>query len=212
MNDLQTPAFIFVDRRQTGRGKSLNNRAKLLTRIKESIRTAKPEDLAEAGVAGVQRNGAKTPSNPIKIARNALAEPSFHYDRGTGQSDIVVIGNDDWERGDDFPLPKKGRGGEGRGKDGGDAGQGEDGEDDFVVNISRSEFFDIYFEDCELPDLKETSEKELPEAVWKPAGFQKEGNASQLSVIRSFKNSIGRRRVLTLKNFKIAFNFFSLSN
>jgi hypothetical protein len=56
----------------------------------------------------------------------------------------------------------------------------------------------VYFEDCEFPDLKETSEKVLPEAIWKPAGFQKEGNAAQLSVIRSYRNSIGRRRALTV--------------
>jgi uncharacterized sporulation protein YeaH/YhbH (DUF444 family) len=187
--------FIFVDRRKTGRGKSLNNRQKLLDRIKESIRSAKPEDIDGGSVKGAANShSSRNLVNPVKIARDALHEPTYHYAPDAGQRDVVLVGNDHWERGDKFPV-----GGDGDGKGGKNgAGPGEDGEDDFIVNISRSEFFDVFFEDCELPDLKETAEKELPEAVWKPAGFQKEGNAAQLSVIRSYRNSIGRKRALTV--------------
>jgi uncharacterized sporulation protein YeaH/YhbH (DUF444 family) len=187
--------FIFVDRRKTGRGKSLGNRQRLLDRIKDSIRNANPDDIDSGGVAkGGAASSPKSLSNPVAIARDALHEPTYHYAPSTGEREVVLIGNDHWERGDEFPVNGSGKG-KGSGK--GEAGHGEDGEDDFEVHISRSEFFDVYFEDCELPDLKETSEKELPEAVWKPAGFQKEGNAAQLSVIRSYRNSIGRRRALT---------------
>jgi uncharacterized sporulation protein YeaH/YhbH (DUF444 family) len=188
--------FIFVDRRKTGRGKSLNNRQKLLDRIKESIRSAKPKDIDAGGGLGAQSASSKNLINPVKIARSALHEPTFHYDSRTGEREVILIGNDHWERGDKFPTSSGGKDGEGRGKGEGN-GPGEDGEDDFIINISRTEFFDVFFEDCELPDMKETSEKELPEAIWKPAGFQKEGNAAQLSVIRSYRNSIGRRRALT---------------
>jgi len=188
-----TTTFIFVDRRKTGRGKSLSNRQRLLDRIKESIRSAKPEDIDDGGVKG-GGSPSKNLNNPVKIAREALHEPTFHYEPASGEREVILIGNDHWERGDEFPVDGggKGRGGNGAGEGGGDQ------EDDFIVNISRTEFFDVFFEDCELPDLKETSEKLLPEAVWKPAGFQKEGNAAQLSVIRSYRNSIGRRRALTL--------------
>jgi uncharacterized sporulation protein YeaH/YhbH (DUF444 family) len=186
--------FIFVDRRSTGRGKSLNNRQKLLDRIKESIRGAKPDDIGAQGVTGGTSTG-KSLVNPVSIARHALHEPTFHYAPHTGKRDIVLPGNDKWLRGDEFPVDDGSGDGQG---DGPGAGPGEDGEDDFIINISRNEFFDVFFEDCELPDLQETAEKELPEAVWKPAGFQKEGNAAQLSVIRSYRNSIGRRRALTV--------------
>lgn len=184
--------FIFVDRRKTGRGKSLNNRQKLLDRIRDGIRSAKPEDI---DATGVKKGGASSPkqlANPVLIAKEALHEPTFHYAPNTGTREVILIGNDVWERGDEFPTN-----GGGKGKGSGSAGHGEDGEDDFEVHISRSEFYDVYFEDCEFPDLQETSEKILPEAIWKPAGFQKEGNAAQLSVIRSYRNSIGRRRALT---------------
>lgn len=194
--DLPKTTFIFIDRRKTGRGKSINNRQKLLDRVKESIRNTKPEDIDAGGVksAGTKGTG-KALVNPVKIARDALHEPTYHYDPQTGEREVVLIGNDVWERGDEFPINSDG-GGSGRGNGSGN-GPGEDAEDDFIVNISRDEFFDVFFEDCELPDLLETQEKDLPEAVWKPAGFQKEGNAAQLSVIRSYRNSIGRRRALT---------------
>lgn len=195
MDNLPKTTFIFVDRRKTGRGKSINNRQKLLDRIKESIRATKPEDIDADGVKGASSKGTnRTFNNPVKIAREALHEPSYRYDTKTGEREVVLIGNDTWERGDEFPVSSEGQG---RGRGNGQPGQGEDAEDDFIVNISRDEFFDVFFEDCELPDLLETQEKELPDAVWKPAGFQKEGNATQLNVIRSYRNSVGRRRALT---------------
>jgi uncharacterized sporulation protein YeaH/YhbH (DUF444 family) len=186
--------FIFVDRRKTGRGKSLNNRQKLLKRVKDSIKNAKPEDIDAGGVgkAGGPQ-GAGNYTNPVKVARHALSEPTFHYDPNIGEREIVLIGNDHWLKGDEFPInPSGGSGGRGNGN-----GPGEEGEDDFIVNISRSEFFDVFFEDCELPDLKETHEKDLPEFKMQRAGFQKVGNPGQLSVIRSFKHSKARRLALT---------------
>lgn len=187
--------FIFVDRRKTGRGKSLPNREKLLKRIKDSIRAAKPEDIDSGGVKGGAGAPSKQLANPVKVARDALAEPTFRYARRTGEIEVVLPGNDKWLKGDEFPTDEDGDG-EGRGEGG--SGPGEDGEDDFVVNISRREFYDVFFEDCELPDLEQTAQRENPEAVRKPAGFQKDGNPGQLSVIRSYRNSIGRRRALTL--------------
>jgi uncharacterized protein len=189
---LPTATYIFVDRRKTGRGKSLPNRQRLLRRIKDAIRDAKPKDIDAGGVKSMGGNNPNANANPVKVTRNSLHEPTFHYARSTGDHDIVLIGNDEWERGDDFPLD----GGEGEGK-GGSGGPGEDGEDDFVVNVSRDEFFNVFFEDCELPDLQDTHEKELPELMPKHAGFQKEGNPAQLSVIRSYKNALPRRRALS---------------
>ncbi|WP_407305690.1 DUF444 family protein [Acinetobacter sp.] len=187
--------FIFVDRRNTGRGKSSSNRQKLLKRIKDSIRNAKPEDIDAGGVhKGGSAHGANSYTNPVKVARHALNEPTLSYDHNSGEREIVLIGNDTWLKGDEFPLAKsgKGRGGRGSGN-----GPGESGEDDFIINISRSEFYDVFFEDCELPDLKENHEKDLPEHVMQRAGFQKIGNPGQLSVIRSFKHSLARRLALT---------------
>lgn len=186
------PTFIFVDRRKVGKGRSLPNRDRLLKRIKASIKAAKPEDLDGGSVKGTND---RQLVNPVKVAREALSEPTFMYEGGSGEIEVVLPGNDRWLKGDVFPVES-----EEDGQGGGGNGPGEDGEDDFVINISRSEFYDVFFEDCILPDLEQTSEKEIPEAVRKPAGFQKEGTPGQLSVIRSYRNSIGRRRALTLND------------
>jgi uncharacterized sporulation protein YeaH/YhbH (DUF444 family) len=196
MSDIETPVvanFIFIDRRKTGRGKSSNNRQKLLKRIRDSIRNAKPEDIDAGGVhkAGAS-HGANSQTNPVKVARQALNEPTFHYDPNSGEHEVVLIGNDVWMKGDEFPISTGGGKGRGNG-----AGPGEGGEDDFIINISRSEFYDVFFEDCELPDLKESHEKDLPEHVMKRAGFQKVGNPGQLAVVRSYKHSLARRLALT---------------
>jgi uncharacterized protein len=185
--------FIFVDRRKTGRGKSLPNRQRLLRRIRDSIRAAKPDDIDAGGVGAASKSADKKLENPVKVARDALSEPTFRYARHSGELDLVLPGNDRWLKGDKFPLDSESE------AEGG-SGPGEDGEDDFVINISRSEFLDVFFEDCALPDMEQTSIKETPEAVRKPAGFQKEGTPGQLSVIRSYRNALGRRRALTLED------------
>ena len=190
---LPTATYIYVDRRKTGRGKSLPNRQRLLRRIQDAIREAKPKDIDAGGVKGMGNSGGQ--ANPVKVTRDSLHEPSFHYASGTGNHDIVLIGNDQWERGDEFPLD------DGSGQGGGNgAGQGEDGEDDFVINISRDEFFNVFFEECELPDMQDTHEREIPELMPKHAGFQKEGNPAQLNVIRSYKNALPRKRALTVES------------
>ncbi len=192
MEKLPKATYIYVDRRKTGRGKSLPNRHRLLRRIKDAIRQSKPQDIDAGGVKSMGNGNGQV--NPVKVTRHSLHEPTLHYASGTGNHDIVLIGNDQWERGDEFPIDDGG----GSGGSGNGAGNGqEDGEDDFVVNISREEFFNVFFEDCELPDLQDTHEKELPELMPKHAGFQKEGNPAQLSVIRSYKNALPRRRALT---------------
>ncbi len=187
--------FIFIDRRHTGSGKSLSNRQKLLKRVKDSIRNAKPEDIDADGIGKVdQASSGNTHTNPVKVARIALSTPTFRYDMNAGEREIVLVGNDHFLKGDEFPISRSegGAGGTGVG-----SGPGEEGEDDFIINISRTEFFDVFFEGCELPDLKETHEKDLPEHVMQRAGFQKSGNPGQLSVIRSFKLSKARRLALT---------------
>jgi uncharacterized sporulation protein YeaH/YhbH (DUF444 family) len=192
---LPTTSYIFIDRRKTGRGKSLPNRQRLLRRIKDAIKAAKPQDIDAGGVKSMGgAAGPKGNANPVKVTKASLHEPTFHYARNTGEHDIVLIGNDEWERGDEFPLS-----GEEEGK-GGVGGPGDDGEDDFIAHVSRDEYLNVFFEDCELPDLQETHEKDLPEAKWKPAGFKKDGNPGQLAMIRSFKNAKPRKMVLTAES------------
>ncbi len=180
--------MIFVDRRKTAKNKSAPNRQALLRRIKNAIRNASPNQIG-ASVTNVQNNSA----SPVSVARDVLHEPTFHYAHGTGIHQVVVVGNDQFERGDKLPTSSGGKG-SGKGENAGNSGGGED---DFLVEVSTDEFLSIFFEDCELPNMEETSEKVIPETQPRHAGFTRDGNPASLRVVRSYKQALPRRRILT---------------
>lgn len=180
-------SLIFIDRRKALR-KSLPNRVKLMQRIQNFVKNT---NLSTIGGNGV--SGASGVTTPVAVARDALLEPYFCYAVG-GHHDFVLIGNDELVRGDLIELDQ-GEGGQGDGSGDG-AGQGGSGQDGFVVNVATSEYMDLYFDDCELPNL--TKEKMvLDDPERKIAGFTTTGSPAQLSIVRSYKQMIGRRRALT---------------
>jgi uncharacterized sporulation protein YeaH/YhbH (DUF444 family) len=181
--------FIFIDRRKTGGGKSTSNRQKLLRRVRGFIKTSIPQNIGQGGVSG----GGSKPASPVKVANSALEEPWFAYSNN-GEHTAVIIGNDEYDRGDEIEIP----GGEGEGDGTGNgAGNGsENGEDDFIVNVARDEFLDLFYEDCELPNLTNEKYTEKLDNKFQQAGFSTTGNPSQLSIIRTYKQALGRRKAL----------------
>lgn len=179
-------SLIFIDRRKALR-KSLPNRVKLMERIKNFVKNTNLSTIGGAGVTG--NSGATT---PVSVAKDALLEPSFCYSTD-GSQDFVLIGNDSLIRGDKIEL-QRGSGGSGSGS--GSGAGGGSGQDGYVVHVATSEYMDLYFDDCELPNLtKEKVVMEDPER--KIAGFTTTGTPAQLSVIRSYRNKIGRAKALT---------------
>lgn len=181
--------MIFVDRRKTAKNKSAPNRQALLRRIKQAIRKSAPNQI---GSSVTNMQGGAT--SPVAITRNILHEPTFHYDTGSGTYQVVVVGNDQFERGDKIPSSSSGGKGSGKSNDAGNSGGGED---DFLVQVSTDEFLSIFFEDCELPNLEETSERVVPEMQPRHAGFTRDGNPASLRVVRSYKQALPRRKILT---------------
>lgn len=179
--------FIYVDRRKADKNKSSPNREKLLKRIRSYIKNSNPQSVGTGGVANVYGAG-RAQNNPVKIASSALEEPWFAYARG-GETLMVLPGNSEYDRGDEIPFDS-----EEEGK--GSGGPGDGGEDEFVVNVAANEFLDLYFEDCELPNLDDEKTTEKAEKTMVPAGFSTQGNPAQLSIIRTYKSAIGRRRAL----------------
>jgi hypothetical protein len=180
--------FIYVDRRKAGRGKSTPNRQKLMKRIRSFIKQSSPTTIGSSTVAG-----SNTPSysNPVRVAGNALEEPRFAYAKG-GVNTMVVNGNPKYNRGDEIDMA-----GEEQGRGKGQGGPGDSGEDDFIVNIAGDEFLDLFFEDCELPNLTNEKVTEKLDNKRSHAGFSTQGNPAQLSIIRTYKQSLGRRKALT---------------
>ncbi len=92
----------------------------------------------------------------VRIRSKSLREPSFGLGQGTGKRDYVLPGNKDYSVGDVIRKPEGGGGGSG--SKGSPDGEGED---DFVFQLTREEFLDLFFEDLKLPNLVKAKLKSL---------------------------------------------------
>ena len=182
----------FIDRRLNPKGKSLANRQRFLRRARAQIREAVQKSLKESGVADVAKE------RKIRISTAGTKEPRFRLDpRKGGERDFVLPGNKEYMPGDEIKKPQSGQGGGGK-----DAAQSGEGEDDFEFTMREDEILDLFFEDLELPNLVRTTLAEVPSQNWKRAGFTTAGSPTQINLVRTMRNSFGRR--LALKRPKLA--------
>ena len=172
-----------IDRRLSGKNKSIGNRERFLRRCKEQVRGAVRRAIDGRSIRDVER------SEEVHIPKKDLHEPVFGHGSG-GIREVVHPGNKDFIRGDRIARPKGG-GGSGAGK--GDASDSGEGEDDFVFTLSKEEFMQVFFEDLALPNLVRTQLSETPEWKSQRAGFSSEGTPNNLHVVRSMRGAIGRR-------------------
>ncbi len=171
-----------IDRRLNPKDKALRNRQKFIQRSKEQIKEAVKEAIDNGKITDIETDGKKT-----KIKVKGISEPTFGIDHKTGNKKYVLPGNKDHVVGDKSPKPK-----DGEGQGGSKGGLGE-GEDDFEFVLNQDEFLDFIFEDLELPNLVKKQLKDMTKVKPKRAGFTNVGNPSQLDIVRSLKNSLGRR-------------------
>lgn len=171
-----------VDRRLSGKNRSAVNRQRFLRRFKAQIRKAASEVVSGRKVTDLERG------EKISIPAKDLSEPSFHHGPG-GRRNIVLPGNREFVSGDRVDRPEGG-GGSGNGGGGGPA---DETMDDFVFELSKEEFMDYFFQDLALPDLVKKQLAAVPEVKRARAGFVSQGNPSNLHVVRSMKQAIGRR-------------------
>src|SRR5262245_55674277 len=174
-----------VDRRLNPKAKSLGNRQRFLRRAKAEIRESVRDAIKRRKVSEVD-GGEK-----VKIRSKSLREPSFGLGSGTGKRDFVLPGNKEFSVGDVIRKPEGGAGGSG--SKGSPDGQGED---EFVFQLTREEFLDLFFEDLKLPNLVKAKLKSLatPERV--RAGLTSDGSPSRLNKLRTMRNSLARRIAL----------------
>lgn len=175
-----------IDRRLNPRDKSLGNRQRFLRRARRQIREAVDKAVSERDVADAGQGG------KISIPSKGISEPRFRHSRSGGNHERVFPGNEEYVPGDKIPKPPQGDAGGG----GKDASEGGEGADEFVFALSRSEFLDILFEDLELPDLIKSTLKETKAVRPQRAGYSNYGTTQNLNVLRTMRNSIGRRVVL----------------
>jgi uncharacterized sporulation protein YeaH/YhbH (DUF444 family) len=176
----------FIDRRLNPKGKSLANRQRFLRRARAQIREAVQKSLKDSAVADIEKE------RKIKISTKGTREPRFRLDpRAGGEHDFVLPGNKEFMPGDEIKKPKSGDGAQGK-----QAADYAEGEDDFEFTMTQEEILDIFFEDLELPNLVRTSLKETPSKTWKRAGITAAGSPNQINLIRTMRNSFGRRLAL----------------
>src|SRR6185437_4304054 len=153
---------------------------RFLRRARAQIREAVQKSLKDAAVSDIGKE------RKIRISTKGTKEPRFRLDpKASGEQDFVLPGNKEFMPGDEIKKPPKGEGGA--------SGKGED---DFEFTMTQDEVLDIFFEDLELPNLVRTTLKETPSKSWKRAGITTTGSPNQINLIRTMRNSYGRRLAL----------------
>ena len=174
----------FIDRRLNPKGKSLANRQRFIRRARGEIKDAVQKSLKDRTVSDFAKN------QKISIPTKSTKEPRFRHDPAAGgEHERVLPGNKEFSEGDQIKKPRQGDG-QGRGKDASTSGEGED---DFSFTLSQDEILDIFFEDLELPNLIKTSLKEIKTYTWRRAGMTTSGSPNQINLVRTMRNSFGRR-------------------
>ena len=175
----------FIDRRPNASKKSTVNRQRLLKRVKTQLKEAVSDAISKRSITDINQG------ETIYIPRKDLEEPRFHHGQG-GRRDRVLPGNDTFIKGDKIKRPPN----QGGGGSGGDASQSGEGEDDFVFQLSRDEFLEIFFEDLALPDLIKKDLKAITTLKTQRAGFTTSGTPTNINVLRSMKQASARRTAL----------------
>ena len=176
------PAHQIIDRRLSGKNKSIGNRERFLRRYREQIREAVRKAVGERGIRDLE-NGAD-----VNIPRRDVGEPVFKHGGG-GRREGVHPGNREYLRGDRIARPQGGAGGGGA-----NASPDGESEDDFTFGITREEFMNYFFDDLALPRMVRTLLlADAPEWTLRRAGYVMQGSPASLHVVRSMRAALGRR-------------------
>ncbi|MCC8986878.1 MAG: YeaH/YhbH family protein [Candidatus Contendobacter sp.] len=176
----------FIDRRLDGKNKSSVNRQRFIRRFKGQIKKAVTEAMNGRSITDID-SGEK-----VNIPTRDLSEPVFGHGPG-GRREAIHPGNREFTPGDRIARPPSGGGG-GPGK--GQASNTGEGEDDFVFELSREEFLELFFEDLELPNLVRTQLAKVTEFKSVRAGFTSAGAPANIDIVRSLKGALARRMAL----------------
>ena len=172
-----------IDRRLSGKNKSIGNRERFLRRYRNQIREAVRHAVSGRSIHDIEQG------ENITLPRRDVSEPVFGHGAG-GSQERVYPGNREYVRGDQIGRPPGG-GGTGNG-----SGAGQDGssQDDFEFRITREEFMQYFFDDLALPRLLRTQLlPDVPEWKSHRAGFVSEGTPTNLHVVRSMRKALSRR-------------------
>ena len=175
----------FIDRRRNAARKSAVNRQRFLRRYANQIKRAVSDAIGKRSITEIDKG------ENISIPAKELSEPRFHRGHG-GRVERVLPGNNEFLTGDRIKRPAGSSS-----KDGGnEASNSGEGEDEFVFELSREEFLDLYFEDLELPDLVKKELARITTYKTVRAGITNSGIPTNINILRSMRQATGRRVAL----------------
>lgn len=177
-----------VDKRPNGRHKSAVNRQRFMQRFKKQIQQAVRNAIAGRSIKSIDESGEK-----ITIPAKDISEPSFNYGKG-GRRNVVLPGNKEYVSGDHI---KRVSSTSSKNPPDGEASPDGEGEDDFVFEISREEFLEIFFEDLALPNLIKTQIAKMPTFSSVRAGYTSEGTPANINITRSLRGAKARKIALS---------------
>ncbi|MDP1603616.1 MAG: YeaH/YhbH family protein [Legionella sp.] len=175
----------FIDRRENAGKKSTVNRQRFLRRYKNQIKRAVSDAVGKRSITEIDQG------EKISIPAQDISEPRFHRGQG-GRIERILPGNDQFITGDRIKRPGGNEGGGG----GNQASKDGEGEDEFVFQLSREEFLELYFEDLELPDLIKKELARITTFKTVRAGVSTSGVPTNINILRSMKQATGRRVAL----------------
>ena len=161
---------------------SSENRKRYIAREKLRVARAVRHKLKQIGIKDLQSGK----DVDVEVAKD-YSEDSISIDVSRGDHTVIGTGNDRYETNDQWDMEEGG----GRGTD----GSPEDADEDanFNFRMTAEEFMDIFFDEYSLTYLpKQVQLEHADEVEYRQAGFISDGPPARLSVIRTFKNSLGR--------------------
>ncbi len=175
-----------IDRRKSG-NKSTVNRRRFLKRYKQQIKKAVFDAIGKRSITEIDKG------EQVTIPSRDISEPRLQHGHG-GVVDRVLPGNDQFIVGDKVPKPSQNAG---QGSGDSEASNSGEGTDDFVFQLSREEFLEMYFEDLELPDLVKKELAGINTFKNVRGGFTATGIPTNINVLRSMRQATGRRLALS---------------
>lgn len=174
-----------IDRRSTyNKNKNISNRQRFIDRVKGQIKDNVNLNIQKGKLSDLAKG------EKIKVRVRDTKEPKFGQDSETGINDVIVPGNDRFNKGDEIEKSSSGSGRSRRGS------LDEDSIDDIVFTLTKDEFYDILFEDLELPDMVKKDIRGSTTTLPERRGYTTTGSPNNLDILRSSKNAMGRRIAL----------------
>jgi len=172
---------MIIDKRKTGKNKSVGNRQKFIKRYKSRIKYSIDSISSDKGITDILKD------RKIVIDQDEIEEPNFNFDMTKGERDVIFTGNKTLHKGDKIYRPPPS---DEEGTGGSDTGEGLD---EFSFTLTKEEFLELYFSDMKLPDFIKESMKGTAKWKMKRTGYSKEGIPPRLDLVKTLKQAMARR-------------------